>query len=144
MKNVWTIAGENIKRNVKRTLGIRDRQILYERAKHKCEACGERIEFSEMQAGHKTAASRGGSATLNNSVCLCYRCNKLQGTDSWSVFMSKLRKKTIKKQKQGGRRMPKRKAVRNLLTGKIDHYTNSKTEVNIFTGKRQKKKKWTI
>ncbi len=26
---------------------------------------------------------------MKNSVCLCYRCNKLQGTDSWAVFMKK-------------------------------------------------------
>lgn len=75
----------------KRSLGIRDRQILYRRAKGKCEnpACGRKIEFDEMQVGHKTAWSRGGRTTLRNSVCLCYRCNKLQGTDSWSTFMKK-------------------------------------------------------
>jgi hypothetical protein len=42
-----------------------------------------------MQVGHKTAWSRSRSTTLRNSVCLCYRCNKLQGTDSWAVFMKK-------------------------------------------------------
>jgi hypothetical protein len=26
---------------------------------------------------------------LRNSVCLCYRCNKLQGTDSWATFLKK-------------------------------------------------------
>lgn len=44
---------------VKRTLGIRDRQILWKRANHKCEACGKQIDFTEMQVGHKTAASKG-------------------------------------------------------------------------------------
>jgi hypothetical protein len=75
----------------RRTLGIRDRQILYRRANKRCEnpACGKRIEFDEMQVGHKTAWSKGGSTTLRNSVCLCYRCNKLQGTDSWAVFLKK-------------------------------------------------------
>jgi hypothetical protein len=77
---------------VKRTLGPRDRQILYERAHHKCEnpACSRKdIEFSEMEVGHKKAYSKGGNATLRNSVALCHRCNKLQGTDSWEVFMRK-------------------------------------------------------
>lgn len=84
------IYGQNQKSsNGKRTLGIRDKQILYERAGKKCEACGKKIEFSEMQAGHKKAASKGGKATISNSVCLCYRCNKLQGTDSWATFMKK-------------------------------------------------------
>jgi hypothetical protein len=78
-------------RDYKRALGIRDRQILYRRANKRCEnpACGKKLEFDEMQVGHKTSWSRGGSTTLRNSVCLCYRCNKLQGTDSWAVFLSK-------------------------------------------------------
>ena len=76
----------------KRSLSSRDRQILWERAGHKCEACGEPITFIEMQVGHKTAYSRGGSTTLRNSVCLCYKCNKLQGTDFWSKFLKKLGK----------------------------------------------------
>ena len=76
----------------KRSLGIRDRQILWERAKHKCEACGKKIDYTEMLVGHKTAYSKGGSTTLRNSACLCYKCNKLQGTDSWSVFLKKLGK----------------------------------------------------
>jgi hypothetical protein len=76
---------------VKRTLGIRDKQILYERAHHKCEnpTCGKQIEFSEMQVGHKKAFSKGGGTTLKNSVALCYRCNKLQGTDNWEIFLKK-------------------------------------------------------
>jgi ribosomal protein S8E len=75
----------------KRTLGIRDKQILYRNAKGRCEnpACGKKIEYDEMQVGHKTAWSKGGRTTLKKSVCLCYRCNKLQGTDSWATFMKK-------------------------------------------------------
>lgn len=75
----------------KRTLGIRDRQILYRNAKGKCQnpACGKKIDFDEMQIGHKTVWSRGGRTTFANSVCLCYRCNKLQGTDSWATFLKK-------------------------------------------------------
>ena len=75
----------------RRTLGIRDKQILYRNANGKCEnpKCGKKIEFDEMQVGHKVAWSKGGSSTLRNSVCLCYRCNKLQGTDSWATFLKK-------------------------------------------------------
>ncbi len=75
----------------KRTLGIRDKQILYRNAKGKCEnpACGKKIDFDEMQVGHKTAWSKGGRTTLKKCVCLCYRCNKLQGTDSWATFLKK-------------------------------------------------------
>ena len=68
----------------KRTLGIRDKQILYRNANSKCQnpACERSIDFDEMQVGLKTAASEGGKATFRNCVCLCYTCNKLQGTDS--------------------------------------------------------------
>jgi len=78
----------------KRTLGIRERQILWERAEHRCEnpLCKKKLDFTEMQVGHKTAASKGGRATLGNCVCLCYKCNKLQGTDSWNVFLKKMGK----------------------------------------------------
>src|SRR3989344_7621246 len=100
-------------RNIKgkRTLGIREKQILYHRAKGKCEnpACRKKIEFSEMQTGHKTAASKGGSATLRNSVCLCYKCNKLQGTDNWATFMKKMGKSNIRSVTSGKKRNPSKK-----------------------------------
>ena len=88
-------------KDTKRTLGIRDKQILYRNAKGKCEnpACGKKIDFDEMQTGHKNAHSKGGSTTLRNSVCLCYRCNKLQGTDSWATFLRKQKVKAPTKPK---------------------------------------------
>jgi len=78
-------------RDPKRTLGIRDRQILYRNAKGRCEnpGCSKKIDFDEMEVGHKNAWSKGGRTTLKNSFCLCHRCNKLQGTDSWAVFLTK-------------------------------------------------------
>ena len=73
----------------KRTLGIRDKKILYRNAKGRCgnPACGKKIDFDEMLAGHKIAWSKGSRTTLKNSVCLCYRCNNNQGTDSWTTFL---------------------------------------------------------
>ena len=81
-------------RDSKRTLGTRDRQILYRNAKGRCENPGctrkdRKIEFDEMEAGHKNAWSKGNRTTLKTSVCLCHRCNKLQGTDSWATFLKK-------------------------------------------------------
>ncbi len=78
----------------KRALTIRERKILYTRASGKCQLCGEPINFLEMQVGHKIAASRGGSATLRNTVALCFKCNNLQGTDSWERIHKKLDKET--------------------------------------------------
>ena len=59
-------------RDTRRSLGIRDKQILYDRAKGRCEnpACKKKISFSEMVPGHKKAWSKGGKTTLANSVCL--------------------------------------------------------------------------
>jgi len=118
-------------RRTKRTLGMRDKQILYRNAKGRCQnpACNKKMEFDEMQVGHKTAWSKGGSSTLRNSVCLCYRCNKLQGIDSWAVFM-----------KKQGIEDPKKKVKQSLenltlqqlkllaaehkvkVTGRVEHY----------------------
>jgi 5-methylcytosine-specific restriction endonuclease McrA len=77
--------------NRKRTLGQRDRQILFSQAGGRCKNpyCKKKISYPEMQIGHKKAFSRGGNTTLKNSVCLCYSCNKLQGTDSWEKFLKK-------------------------------------------------------
>ncbi len=77
----------------KKVLGTSDKEILWERAGKRCESCGKRLEFPAMQAGHKQARAKGGTATLRNSVCLCYVCNKQQGTDSWQVYMRKKGKK---------------------------------------------------
>jgi len=75
----------------KRTLTIREREILYKNAKGKCQnpACRKKLQFYEMEVGHKTAASKGGRATLHNCVCLCASCNRLQHTDSWKTFLKK-------------------------------------------------------
>jgi len=74
----------------KRSLGKNDKDILYMRAKGKCEGCGKKIDQSEMQAGHGRAYSKGGATTLANSACLCYRCNKLQGTGTLATLKKKL------------------------------------------------------
>lgn len=87
-------------RDSKRVLGIRDKQILYRKANKRCEnpACNRPIEFDEMQIGHKTAWSKRGKTTFKNSVCLCYKCNRLQGTDSWAVFLRKQGVKSVRSQ----------------------------------------------
>ena len=79
-------------RDPKRTLSERDKQILYLRANKRCEnpACGKKIDYIDMEVGHKNKAhSKGGRTTLANSVCLCHGCNKRQGTDSWATFLRK-------------------------------------------------------
>ena len=80
------------KRDSKRRLSAKDIHILYRNANKRCQnpACGKIIEYEdEMEVGHKKAWSKGGKTTLDNSVCLCSRCNRDQGTDSWAVFLKK-------------------------------------------------------
>src|SRR3989344_5950902 len=104
-----TVFGLFSRKSSKRTLGIRDKQILYRRAKEKCEACSRKIAFDEMNSGHKNASSKGGSATLRNSVCVCARCNKLQGTDSWTTFMKKMGKSNNRSVTSSKKRSPSKK-----------------------------------
>jgi hypothetical protein len=116
----------------KRTLGIRERQILWERANHKCEVCGKKIDFTEIQVGHKTAYSKGGSTTLRNSACLCYRCNKLQGTDSWNTFLKKMGKETGESKTKNFLKtlsLPKLK----YLTKKYNITVKGKSEEGLFS-----------
>ena len=115
----------------KRTLGIRDKQILYRRAKGRCEACRRKIDFDEMHSGHKNAASKGGSATLRNSVCVCARCNKLQGTDNWATFMKKMGKSNTRSVTSGKKRSPSKKKSKGKSSG--GNYW-----VNPLTGRKEK------
>lgn len=94
--NFGSLWGDDDERDTKRALSTRDKQILLARAHHKCENCGRRLPYEDMQVGHKNAWSKGGSTTLRNSVALCYRCNKLQGTDSWAKFQRKQAKPPVK------------------------------------------------
>lgn len=78
-------------RDSKRSLTERERQILWLRAKKRCEnpACRKKIDYIDMQVGHVIAWSKGGQTTIEKCKCLCTGCNKRQGTDSWKVFLKK-------------------------------------------------------
>ncbi len=113
------------KTSKKRTLGIRDKQILYRRAKGKCDGCGKKIEYDEMQVGHRRAYSKGGATTSANSACLCYKCNKHQGTGSLE---------TLKKKLAGtfGKRIKKRSGKSTRKKARGDYW------VNPLTGRKEK------
>lgn len=108
------------KGNRKRTLSDRDRQLLWRGAGKKCANpyCHKRLEYDEMEMGHKNKAfSKGGATTLRNAVCLCHDCNKKQGTDSWDTFLKKQaivrgQAKTIKELKETRPKEPKEKIER--------------------------------
>ena len=73
-------------RDKKRQLTLKERQQLYTQAGGKCQSCHKNLDFDLMAAGHRTAHAAGGSTTLNNSVALCFDCNKLQGTQNYEEF----------------------------------------------------------
>ena len=116
-----SIFGEE--RDSKRTLGVRDRQILYRNAGGRCEnpTCDKKIDYDEMEVGHKQAHSKGGKTSLPMSKCLCHRCNKLQGTDSWAVFLKKQKvgkTSTEPKPKTGVKSIAKAKPVKKTKPSK--------------------------
>ena len=117
--------------NKKRNLGTRDREILHIRANKKCENCGKKLDLGDMQAGHKLAASKGGKATISNSVCLCYGCNKRQGTDSWAVFRKKQGKSETRTVTSGKKRSPSKKKSKGKSSS--DNYW-----INPLTGREEK------
>ena len=112
-------------RAYKRTLGARDKKILYVKAKKRCEIGGEKIVFEDMEVGHKNAWAKGGSTTLRNSICVCHKHNRLQGTDSYATIMRKLGKS--KTRSATSPKYKKRKTKKNW------HW-----EINYITGKRYK------
>ncbi|MBS3104682.1 hypothetical protein J4234_00325 [Candidatus Woesearchaeota archaeon] len=77
-------------RDSKRTLTPREKDILWIRAKKKCEICGDKVERPNMLAGHNIAWSKRGHTTLKNSLCLCYGCNNRQRTETASQIRKKL------------------------------------------------------
>ncbi|MBI4116349.1 HNH endonuclease [Candidatus Pacearchaeota archaeon] len=117
----------------KRALGRRDRDILYLRAKGKCEGCGKKLLQPEMQMGHNKAYSKNGATTLANSICLCYTCNKNQGTGTIETLKKKLagtygkRTKKISQKKKVSKNYPNRQIFSDsmFLPKKFDPF-NSK------------------
>jgi hypothetical protein len=76
----------------RRTLTGNERQMLWTRNGGKCQGCEKEITYLDMQVGHRTAYSKGGTITLKNALCLCYTCNKMQRTLTWAQFQKKLGK----------------------------------------------------
>ena len=78
-------------------LTAKDKQKLYLNAKKRCENCGKKIDFYEMEIGHKKQVySLGERTALSDSLCLCRACNKKQGLDSWATFQKKQGKQDSK------------------------------------------------
>ncbi len=115
------ILGQN-RRDAKRTLGIRDQQIVYKRDKKRCQACGKKVDFHEKHIGHVRAWSKGGATTVRNSVVLCYGCNHLQGTDSLSTLKRKLKPQANTKKKKAPIRKKRKRTKETQFFGGLGSY----------------------
>ena len=124
-------------RDSRRTLGERDKKILFRNAKGRCQnpACNKKIGYEVMEVGHKTAWSRGGRSTLRNSVCLCHQCNHEQGNDSWTVFMKKQGVKDPKAEVKETLQTLTLQELK-LLAGKHKVRVSGHIEENIFSSRR--------
>lgn len=113
----------------KRSIGVKDKHILYDTAKGRCKNpyCRKKISESEMQIGHKTAYSRGGSTNLRNAVCLCYACNRKQGTDSWEKFLKK--QAIAKGQAEPKTSKPKKSRKKRKRTQSLDMWGNPQLKI---------------
>jgi 5-methylcytosine-specific restriction endonuclease McrA len=78
---------KRIARSSSKNLTQKERKKLFERGRHNCEACGKKIEFLDMHAGHKISKANGGGGSLRNRVCLCYTCNNNMGKQNYRQYM---------------------------------------------------------
>lgn len=62
-----------------RAFDRRTQLAAYEKQGHKCAACGEEFEFSQMHGDHIVPWSRGGHTTPDNCQMLCRDCNLKKG-----------------------------------------------------------------
>ncbi len=80
------------KRDNHRSLSASDKQILFNKANYRCQnpychTKGRKLIYSELTAGHGDAWSKGGPTTPENSVALCYACQRMQSTKTWKEFL---------------------------------------------------------
>ena len=56
-----------------------NRRIIFARDRNTCQYCGKKFSASELSLDHVIPRSRGGTATWENLVCACLRCNVRKG-----------------------------------------------------------------
>ncbi len=61
-------------------MGVKlNRRNIYARDKNHCQYCGKRFPTSDLSLDHVVPRSRGGSASWENLVCCCLKCNVRKG-----------------------------------------------------------------
>lgn len=84
---------KNLKRDNRRSLKTSEKQMLFNKANYKCQnpycpTKRRKLTYSELTVGHGVAWSKGGPTTPENSVALCYACQRMQGTKTWREFLA--------------------------------------------------------
>jgi len=102
--NTDSSGDEDDDRDGRRSLTMSEKKANWSVRPHKCEACGKRLDFTEVQFGHKQAWSKRGRTTRGNTVILCCRCNNMQSTHSFAWLLKALGKKKPKAGKRTKRR----------------------------------------
>ena len=54
-----------------------------------CWICSDKLDFSNFEAGHIEAKSKGGSDTIDNLRPICSQCNKSQGSENMKDYINK-------------------------------------------------------
>lgn len=65
---------------------------LYERQSGKCIGCLDFFQNRNLEVDHVEAKSKGGSDEPSNLQLLCSTCNRMKGTSSQAVFLTKTAK----------------------------------------------------
>jgi len=82
-KGVYEYLLSKKSRTAERALSIRaytekDKEIVFERQKHKCAKCGKDFKVDELDAHHKLQWADGGHTTLENCILYCNECHHIE------------------------------------------------------------------
>lgn len=67
-----------------------ERKIIYDKAKGRCELCGQKLLFQDMTLDHIIPLSMGGADEMDNLQSACYVCNQFKSNILPEDFIDKV------------------------------------------------------
>lgn len=58
------------------------KKVLFNRDAWRCQYCGDKLGWGDIELEHVTPSSRGGQTTWMNCVASCHECNKRKGNNT--------------------------------------------------------------